>query len=297
MPPGEPRRNVSNAIVRCVENGAITHLKERVRRIVGRKNKSAISLYYWGLIFGGRRGREEFKKYNDSRAVTEALTIKRHGSAKAFEEYREKQRVAGCTLDYFRERYGDVVGLSVYSDVCRKKSPTLEVYKERLGDLNGTVAFNQMIARKEKGLGRQYSSSKNEVLFIEEIIEKIPGSRFKYCNNGGQFIFRGKGERGTTARAVDLVIFDSMLCVEYDGDYWHCNPLIYSSEWYHPVRKKTAGDIWAEDDEKHRLLSAMGFHVIRVWESEVKERKSRNEAISRIITIHHDRVQSRRLSD
>lgn len=56
--------------------------------------------------------------------------------------------------------------------------------------------------------------------------------------------------------------------IEFNGDYWHCNPILYKSDYYHKVMKITAKEIWEKDEIKIQLAKDKGYDVLVVWESE-----------------------------
>ena len=67
---------------------------------------------------------------------------------------------------------------------------------------------------------------------------------------------------------VDFMI-DDKIAIECNGDYWHCNPDIYSSEYYHTQIKKTAEQIWKYDDERKKYIEVNGYFCIIIWESDL----------------------------
>jgi hypothetical protein len=57
---------------------------------------------------------------------------------------------------------------------------------------------------------------------------------------------------------------------EFNGDYWHGNPAIYPSDKIHPVSHKTYGELHQRTLQKEAILTAAGFKVISIWESDWK---------------------------
>lgn len=68
----------------------------------------------------------------------------------------------------------------------------------------------------------------------------------------------------------DFLIEDIKLIIEYNGDYWHCNPNKYPSNFIHPTLKKTAEEIRQYDLEKTTCAQRSGFIVLTLWENELK---------------------------
>lgn len=69
--------------------------------------------------------------------------------------------------------------------------------------------------------------------------------------------------------------------IEYNGDFWHCNPAKYLADFVNPRTKVKAVDKWAEDARKIQFAESQGFKVLVVWESDFKENREKviNECI------------------
>jgi len=79
------------------------------------------------------------------------------------------------------------------------------------------------------------------------------------------------------------------VCLFIDGDYWHANPKKYDSE-KQIMKPLKAKDIWARDSTINHNLNKKGFHVIRIWESDIK--KDVNKCSEKIIAIIKQVVNS-----
>ncbi len=68
--------------------------------------------------------------------------------------------------------------------------------------------------------------------------------------------------------------------IELFGDYWHCNPLLYESEYYHKQIRKNAKEIWCSDNNRIKLLEKK--YIIKIgWELDWK--KDSNKFITECI--------------
>jgi len=76
----------------------------------------------------------------------------------------------------------------------------------------------------------------------------------------------------------DIVFTKAKVAVFCDGDYWHGHNWAlrglkdldeelagYSEFWANKIRKNIR-----RDEEVNRKLAEMGWHVVRIWESEIK---------------------------
>jgi very-short-patch-repair endonuclease len=68
---------------------------------------------------------------------------------------------------------------------------------------------------------------------------------------------------------VDLCIPEKKILIEVDGDYWHCNPNKYSSDYFHTGKMLTAQQIWDKDKQKNEISKELGYKMIRFWESDI----------------------------
>lgn len=82
----------------------------------------------------------------------------------------------------------------------------------------------------------------------------------------------------------DIKIND--LIVELNGDYWHANPTIYSSDDLIPYpgkQIKLAKDIWKQDEKKKKIALERGYRYVVFWETEIN--KNFDEVWERIIDL------------
>jgi G:T-mismatch repair DNA endonuclease (very short patch repair protein) len=72
---------------------------------------------------------------------------------------------------------------------------------------------------------------------------------------------------------IDILRYSNKKCIEFNGDYWHCNPNKYSSDFKIRQSNKTATEIWESDKNKRILLNSLGYDLLVVWESDWKQDK------------------------
>lgn len=81
----------------------------------------------------------------------------------------------------------------------------------------------------------------------------------------------------------DLLIVDKKTLVEFNGDYWHCNPKQCSADYLNKKKGLYAHEIWAHDAHKKITAESAGYRVITMWDSEYKRNKNTiNELIHAI---------------
>jgi G:T-mismatch repair DNA endonuclease (very short patch repair protein) len=97
---------------------------------------------------------------------------------------------------------------------------------------------------------------------------------------------RGINAKGTVSIdkfICDIFIEQYNLIIEFYGDYWHCNPKKYNSEYLHPHKKKTAKEIWEEDKVRIDYLKNLGYNLEIIWEREISDEKKLNKILKKYV--------------
>ena len=66
----------------------------------------------------------------------------------------------------------------------------------------------------------------------------------------------------------DLLINEKNVLIEYNGDYWHCNPQKYSENYLHKKKGLYAKEIWEQDKKKKLLAEEKGYKLFTIWETD-----------------------------
>ena len=179
--------------------------------------------------------------------MTEKVEIKCKCCGKEYwvHEYR-KETTSFCSMECFDNYRREVVKCQT----CGKE----KVYPkwEKRKYCSSSCAAKGYIKRKSKFFVDVYK-------YLEKILDfnLEPEKYFRFENRG---IF------------IDILI-NSNIAIECNGDYWHCNPIVYSPEYYHTKIRKTAKQIWESDDYRNNLLRKNGYPVIVLWEKDWNEDK------------------------
>jgi very-short-patch-repair endonuclease len=190
-----------------------------------------------------------------------------------------KANSSTISLDTLVSKYGQEQGTAKYEAMCisRKQNYSLVGYIEKHGYDKGTELWN----KKFKNRPNSMAATK----FFEKIREHIPPEFKVYCadtdgeygiNNAGEYYF------------YDFVVPDLKLCVEFHGDYWHCNPEKYDADTYQVQTGKFARDVWEHDAKKHQALAVLrDINTMVVWES------TANQSIFEIIKEIENAIKSK----
>lgn len=251
-----------------VEDYGVTKCQASIERVKGSKNP--------GYKHGGRLSpfSDKFKKYNDVSAdySREDVFNKREQTVKdnpqnqstrieywlkrGLNEAEAKaalsDRQTTFSLDKCVLKYGDEEGLRVWKARQQKWLQTLD-----------NKSDEEKLEINLKKIYRGGSSSKAEKELFT-IIQEVSGLTLE-----NQFKLIRKC--GTKHFLYDMRYENKI--IEYNGDYWHANPLFYNET--DTVFRRRAADIWENDLEKANLALENGFELLVIWESDFKKEKEK----------------------
>jgi hypothetical protein len=152
-----------------------------------------------------------------------------------------------------------------------------EWYINKYGEEKGKYLWSTRIKKYEENRGSSISRAQdiffnNVVSFLDtDIITEYP---IKNINN--RYIY------------ADYYLPGKKIIIEFFGDYWHCNPRKYNSDYYHKVLKMNAIDIWKKDKERLDYIYEYfnnDVYIITVWEGSNVNLKRMNEIIENLPVI------------
>jgi len=125
------------------------------------------------------------------------------------------------------------------------------------------------ISKKITDNPTKYSSSSKPEKLIESILKKNNYEVYR-TYHVDKFV-------------CDIYIKDLNLIIEYNGDYWHCNPKKYDENYLHPHKKKFAKQIWMEDSIRIDYIKNLGYNLEVIWESDFDPKKTINNIITNYV--------------
>jgi hypothetical protein len=150
------------------------------------------------------------------------------------------------------EKYGKEKGLEIWKNRQDRWQATLNakpmVEKASINRLKLTKGITVSAAERE---------ILNEIRKVNNslpIIEQLTLSR----NSKKQYVY-------------DISVANKI--IEYNGDFWHCNPKKYSPDYINPRTKLLASEKWKLDEDKIQFAESQGYDVLVIWESEFKQNK------------------------
>jgi len=156
-----------------------------------------------------------------------------------------------------QERYGN----EFYNNPDKVK----ETCMERFGypnPWNSSDIQNKCVTtRYSKPQVYSKSSKKADNLFNEIHVKLENTDNIFYSAKNKEFAVRDK-----KYYFYDFVDTTRKKCIEFNGNYWHANPLFYSPTEFNKKANLTSSEIWERDIEKLGKLQKLGYEIKVIWE-------------------------------
>lgn len=216
--------------------------------------------------------KQQFDEYNSARAMTLDNQIKKHGEEQGVTnwiEYCNRQAYTN-TEQYFVGKYGDIKGKAKFLEINQLKSHSVTSIVLRTG-CSEDEAIDVITNYKQS---EKYSSNLEKVFVAD--LEKQLGKSLDYSHNTKQYCIWANNR----VNFYDIV--HNNRAIEFNGDYWHCNPLSYSENYYHKHSDRTAKEIWEKDALKIKALQdERNIDTLVIWESDFL--KDHNNILNRCV--------------
>lgn len=198
--------------------------------------------------YGEKRGIEVWEKRQN-----DWLTKLKNKTPEEITEINKKK--SGSLFNFIR-KYGKNLGLQKYKNSNQKKRLIIENFIKKYGEDEGKKRWKTWYDKKIEIL-KTYISSKISLEFFDEI-QTTYNIKIQKEVKIGKYV-------------VDGLYINKI--IEFFGDYWHCNPMIYESDFFNPLLKKYAIDKWVEDYRRIKYFTKKGYEVIIIWENDWKKNK------------------------
>lgn len=205
---------------------------ERVSKEAGKKVGEA-NKKHW---------KENPERFYGTRTTQKEYWIKKgYTEEEAIQKVKERQRT--FTLEKCVEKYGEELGKQKYKERQEQWKKSLQKNFDIFGD----------------GRSPQSKWARDCINKICVELNIIQPNREKYIT-----------DKDTKKHYSYDFCYNKKL-IEFNGDYWHCNPLMYNSLYFNKNRNLTAQEIWIFDKNKELCAIKNGYEIISVWESEYNE--------------------------
>lgn len=152
-----------------------------------------------------------------------------------------------------------------------KANPTCKFLSEETKRKIEKTTFKKYGVKNGYELAKHVTSSKPQLEIFNILKNKLNNNILKnhrvYLNN--KFYI------------ADIIVPDKNIIIEFNGSFWHCDPFIYSPNYFNKKKNLFSKEIWEYDAKKIHNLSKSGFKILIVWEDDFKMRKE--NTINRLI--------------
>lgn len=247
-------------------------LKEEKLKIVTPKIVAKISGQNNGMSSTNRT--EQQRK--ESSPFSKEFYIKRglsENDRKKFNEQVSKNRSYNTQLEYYLNKgMSEQEAKKALQD--RQTTFTLEKCIKKYGEIKGKEIFVERQTHWKKSLQKAFNHS-NSPYTQSAISNKMIDELCNYMH-----IQKPKDElcliNENTIKIKSHYFYDfnyKNKIIEFNGDYWHCNPKYWSPDKINKSFNQTAQSIWEKDLNKKQCAEYHGYKVLIVWESDYKENK------------------------
>jgi hypothetical protein len=268
--------------------GTVEGEKKWAKYVYNKKITSRRSIEYWLKVFDGdyelaneslimsqSRGEKfyvdkfgetiglqkwENRKNDQSHKISQLMTIK---------ENRNKHILSE---DNFILKYGIELGKEKWKQYLKNRKNFRTTYEEFINKHGEDIGNQKWKEHIYKIVHKSsYVSKVSQELFdsLHEALE-LKDDVYYGSLNKEYFLY---DENNKKINYYDFTMTDIKLIIEFNGDFWHANPHIYSEDFYHPILKKTAAEIWEMQEYKNNLAKCCGYDIIEVWESDYRKDK------------------------
>ena len=179
-------------------------------------------------------------------------------------------------INYFINKYGEDRGLEKYYRMCEKRA--FSSSRDGFISNHGENKYNELNKKKKIDINffiNKYGIETGKILYEQHLKKRLSKSlKSKPARILERILVKNfldvKDEIFLDRFLVDFKI--NNVVIEENGDWWHMNPLIYSSDDYNKVIHKKAEEVWKYDSERRLFLNSIGCSVITVWEMSILKR-------------------------
>lgn len=198
---------------------------------------------------------------------------------KKFNENVAKNRSYNTRLEYYmnKDMSEEEARKALYD---RQATFSYEKCIQKYGELEGNKIFSK---RQQKWLQSLYNNFQlngdgrsKQSIFAKDIIKECCKKLKISIPKKEKYIYWKQTHQ---AFAYDFMYKNKI--IEFQGDYWHCNPNLYDKDFYNKVKQKTAQEIWNYDNIKKECAEYYKYDILYIWEYDYYQ--NREEVINKCI--------------
>ena len=231
-----------------------------------------ISLNDFIRKFGKKEGKKRYDLFRSRCSIkNKDYRIQKFGK----EEYENQidkynKRKNPVSFDYFLEKYNWDYNKAKLEYRKRQQTISLEKFMEKYGGVAGRKRYESVLNKTLFHFSSTSHSIPQKVL-SDEIRKRCQSDKVVMYDYSNPYLFyTTKNVRDDINQKViipDVYIKPINLAIEFYGDFWHANPLIYKE--HDILYGKFVRDIWEHDHKKMSFLKDYyKLDIIIVWESD-----------------------------
>lgn len=178
-----------------------------------------------------------------------------------------KEICGGCS----RPHMSSIAGLrSAYDEVGNLKKNNGRFTTEKWDNLTPEQQMTQ-VKRANKALHDKINS---DPVYKQKHYEKVfKNSKIGYVSKAQQEIYEILKDDGYELDGsiynmkIDIINKTKKIAIEYNGDYWHCNPRTWNKDDFNKAINMTASEKWNLDRRRLFTLRNLGYDVHVIWET------------------------------
>ena len=234
-----------------------------------RRNNYSITLENLVKKHGEEKGLEKWDIYCKKQSYTNSFEYKEEKYGWTKKEYNNYNKSRSITLENLIKKHGEEKGLKKWEDYCEKQrySVTIEYFIEKYGKEKGEEIWNNFCEKRLFGAG--YSIISNKLFTI--LNDKIKKCNYTtYYSDNEWYMYDNINKK---YYLIDYYIKELNIGIEFNGDFWHGNPIKYkSSDKRFKNDSFTYEKIWENDKNKIDFLKSKLNKIIIIWEYDLYEK-------------------------
>jgi len=188
------------------------------------------------------------------------------------------------SLVYLEKRFVDTNKCRACSKECRTQHIS-RLFSGKGNPMFGKKLTEQQLKKQKETLQKNYPGTLNafslskkrkktrpQIEIYNFLVEKYPDFNFQ--------IEKRISQNETKVIFADIVSLDKKIVVEFNGDYWHCNPQKYDESFFHQVKKLKACEIWELDKKRIETINSLCYNIKIIWESNFRSNNWKNDLIN-----------------
>lgn len=242
-----------NLGINPIKKDILSHL--RIKNINIRTTSQAIK--QWNKQRGGPWNKGKTKEDHPSIARQASKVCGKNNSYyRMSDEFRAKTRYweykTPEELEEIRSRAGDTI---------KRRIQEGEIVPYIIANPEWAKEFRK---KRMEGYKRWLLSGNKAKFGASSIMEKRIGTFLEHL--GYSYI----RQKSFGRYRFDYCLEEHKILIEYNGDYWHCNPEVYGAQYYNQKKGMIAEEIWAHDKKKLDKGKEKGYTIIVFWERHFK---------------------------